>query len=245
MKNLIKQLLRKVLIALRWDITKNIEYDRLTSSILKKQLTSTSNCIDVGCHKGEILDAIIQLAPDGIHYGFEPIPHLFKGLQKKYTSSNLHLYNCALSDKEGRTTFNFVKSAPAYSGIKQRAYEEANPDIEVIEVDLKRLDAIIPENGTIDLIKIDVEGAEMGVLLGAYAILKKQSPILIFESGIGASDYYGTTPEMIYDYIVQELHYSLYTLKSFLKNDKGLALSEFTKIYQEKSDYYFVAKKDK
>jgi len=53
---MIKELIRKILIGLRIDLTKNIYYDRLTLKILDKVVKPNSNCIDIGCHKGEIMN---------------------------------------------------------------------------------------------------------------------------------------------------------------------------------------------
>ena len=116
--NLIKDTLREVLISLQLDLTKNLKYDRLTRAILKKSLKDNDNCIDVDCHKGEILDLMLAHAPNGKHYAFEPIPSLFDALKKKY-SHKAEVFPYALSDKSGETTFQLVKNAPAYSGIKE------------------------------------------------------------------------------------------------------------------------------
>lgn len=80
-----------------------------------------------------------------------------------------------MSDTSGKSSFQLVKNAPAYSGIKKRHYDISNPDIEEITVKLKTLDEIIPENEIIDFIKIDVEGAEFCVLKGGKNLLKKIS----------------------------------------------------------------------
>ena len=50
----IKNIIRGALNLLHIDLTKNLEYDRLTNAIMKKVLKVDSNCVDVGCHKGEI-----------------------------------------------------------------------------------------------------------------------------------------------------------------------------------------------
>src|SRR4051812_13194549 len=117
----IKDLVRKSLNALHLDITKNLKYDRLTKVIISGVVTPDSICIDVGCHKGEILDLLLRQAPKGHHYAFEPIPDLFNDLVIKYGDKN-HIFSYALADKEGTTTFQFVRNAPAYSGLKQRKY---------------------------------------------------------------------------------------------------------------------------
>ena len=236
----LKRYIRSFLNVIHLDISKNIEYDRLTKAIIKRTLKSNSNCVDVGCHKGEILDFFIKYAPNGQHYGFEPIPDLFKSLKDKYTDkANILPY--AISNEEGESTFKFVKNAPAYSGLNLREYNVKSPDIEEIRVELKTLDEIIPTNLKIDLIKIDVEGGEFDVLKGAKNLLLRDKPTIIFECGLGASDYYGTNPADIYQFITNEAGLRISTLKSFIKGNQPLSQSNFENLFYRKVEYYFVA----
>ncbi|MDP1727763.1 MAG: FkbM family methyltransferase [Bacteroidota bacterium] len=207
---------------------------------MKKVINTGSNCIDVGCHKGEILDTIIKQSPKGKHFAFEPIPYLYDHLMTKY-SLQASIYPYALSDSSGTTTFQLVKNAPAYSGIKRRSYQVETPDVEEITVVLKTLDEVIPQDIKIDLIKIDVEGGEYGVLKGAKNLLKQSKPVIIFESGLGASDYYGTKPADLYNYITLDIGLKISTLKSFIKQGKALSLAEYEKDFNTNSEYYFIA----
>lgn len=238
----IKSLLRYILNFIHFDITKNLEYDRLTKLIMRRVINNNSNCIDVGCHKGEILESILKYSPEGKHYAFEPIPYLFHQLEKKYKRKAL-IYPYALSDKAGESSFQFVKNAPAYSGIKKRKYAIAKPDIEEIKVELRTLDEIIPGDTKIDFIKIDVEGGEYGVLKGAKKLLKSSQPIVVFECGMGASDYYGTNPKELYKFITKEVGLKVSTLKSYIKNNKPLTLNDFDYCFKTNKEYYFVAHK--
>lgn len=222
------------------DLTKNLEYDRLTKCIMKRCIHPQSNCIDVGCHKGEILDVILTLAPKGQHFAFEPIPVLFRQLQEKY-KHKATIYPYALSDVNGTSSFQFVKNAPAYSGIHKRKYNTATPDIEQIHVELKTLDKLIPMDTRIDFIKIDVEGGEFGVLKGARDIIKKWQPFIIFESGLGASDYYGTKPEELFLFLTSETQLKISTLKAFIKKAPALKQTEFEAHFNKNTEYYFIA----
>jgi FkbM family methyltransferase len=235
-----KNLLRSAFNFFHLDVTKNLEYDRLTKLVIKKVVTPNTNTIDVGCHKGEILDMILAISPNGKHFGFEPLPHLNKNLQEKY-KGKATILPYALSDTEGTSTFNFVKNAPAYSGIKKRKYATDNPDVEEIEVELKRLDEVIPTDIKIDLIKIDVEGAEFMVLKGAKELLLKNKPAIIFECGIGASEFYGTNPVELYTYLTKEVGLKLSLLKSFIHNKPALTQQEFETCYNTNKEYYFIA----
>ena len=236
----LKDSIRELLIDLHLDLTKNLEYDRLTRVILKKSLSTNHNCIDIGCHKGEILDLMLMYAPDGKHFGFEPIPYLFEKLETKYKGLAT-IYPYALSNESGTTEFNLVKNAPAYSGIKERKYDIKNPEIEKIQVAVKTLDEVIPQDQKVHFIKIDVEGGEFGVLKGASQLLKKNQPIILFECGKGGSDYYGTKPNELYDFISTEIGLKIYTLKSFIKKDKALSSAQFVNHFESNKEYYFVA----
>ncbi|HLW40126.1 MAG TPA: FkbM family methyltransferase, partial [Brumimicrobium sp.] len=194
------------------------------------------------CHKGEILDLMLTYAPHGKHYGFEPIPYLFENLKEKY-GKKATIFPYALSFESGTTTFNFVKNAPAYSGIKKRKYDVKTPNIEQIEVDVKTLDELIPIEQEINFIKIDVEGGEFDVLKGAKSLLQKNKPILLFECGKGASDFYGTQPSDIFQYINQEIGLKIYTLKSFIKQQQALSEAAFVNHFETNKEYYFVASK--
>lgn len=235
----IKQFFRRTLNYLHLDVTKNLAYDRLTLLIMKKVLHADANCIDVGCHKGEILDAIIELAPNGKHFAFEPIPSMFGELTLKF-EGKATIYPFALSDNAGTATFNHVKNAPAYSGLEKRDYAVSEPEIERITVEVRRLDDLIPRTQRIDFLKIDVEGGEFGVLKGARELLTTHQPVLLFECGLGASNHYGTQPKELFQYL-EKIGYAIFLLKDFVHNKSGLNQAEFEAVYMENKEYYFVA----
>ena len=236
----VKDILREILINLHLDLTKNLEYDRLTRVILKRFIKQNHNCVDVGCHKGEILDLMLKYSPEGKHYAFEPIPYLFETLKDKY-NHKATLYPYALSYRSGSTTFHLVKNAPAYSGIMKRKYDIKNPEIVEIKVELKTLDELIPVDEKIHFIKIDVEGGEFGVLKGAQKLLERNKPIVLFECGKGASDYYGTEPEDIHHFLTNEIGLEVFTLKSFIKSQPSLDVTAFANHFNANDEYYFVA----
>ena len=240
---MLKQLIKKALITLRIDLTKNIHYDRLTLKILDKVVGKDSNCIDIGCHKGEILEEILKRSPDGEHYAFEPIPSFFEELQLKFDSTKIHLRDIALSDNTGETTFNYVLDAPAYSGLRKRDYAIKEPRIEEITVKLDKLDHVLPEDYQVSLIKLDVEGAEFNVLRGAEKTLMTKKPVVIFEFGLGASDHYDVTAETFHQYLSGKCGFNIYLLKDFVKNGLSLNEEKFTEIYEKNTEYYFVASK--
>lgn len=240
---MIKNILRELFIYFHIDITKNLKYDRLTRKIMKQFLRKDFNCIDVGCHKGEILDLMLKYAPKGKHYAFEPLPHLFQQLVINY-KGKAQIFPFALSTEVGQTTFQFVKNAPAYSGLKNRRYDVAKPDIEEISVEINTLDTLIPADQKIDFIKIDVEGGELGVMKGGVNLLKNSQPTIVFECGKGASDYYGTSATDLYSFLSDEIGLNIYTLDAFINGKKYLTSSEFEHYFNSNEEYYFIASKN-
>lgn len=220
--------------------TQNYKYDLQTLELIKKYCNKNSNCIDIGCYKGDIMDWYLRYASNGKHFGFEPIPYLYTDLTKKYNSKECSLYNLALSDKAGVVEFNYVKSDPGYSGFQEREYRTNREIIEKIQVKTKKLDDIIPINISIEFIKIDVEGAEFLVLKGAKQLIKRCKPIIVFEFEKAAGGYYGTTPEKMYKFF-DDIGFSISTMENYLNNESVLNLEMFCDQFENRYNYYFVA----
>jgi FkbM family methyltransferase len=236
---MLKQTIKNVLRFLHLDVTKNLKYDRLTAQIVKQVVKKDSICIDIGCHLGEILNLIIKSAPHSNHYAFEPLPNFYNHIKQNF---KVNVYPYALSNATGTIDFNYVENAPEYSGLKQRDYFGIKePEVTIIKVEMEKLDNVIPESTKIDLIKIDVEGAEYGVLLGAKQTILRSKPLIIFEFGLGASNHYGTQPEDIYELLVHQCDMKLYTLQEYVKSGNSFDQKSFVSNYHNKSDYYFLA----
>lgn len=214
------------------------KYDYETIEVVKKTLTKKSNWVDIGAHKGHILRELLSVAPDGNSFAFEPIPNLYKGLESKY-GKKVKVYDTALSDQKGEKTFTLFVDRPALSGFNKHV-TEGDYITETLTVKVDKLDNIIDPSIHIDLIKIDVEGAEMEVLKGAERILKNSRPIILFEFGAGGIGAYDTTPEMIYDYLT-DCGLVLSTLDYFLTRKQHFNNTEFLGQYTKGYNYFFIA----
>lgn len=238
MMPILKDILRKTLLFLKLDLTRNLRYDRLANQIYQRLIMPGMNTIDVGAHKGEVLEFLVSLGRGGSHFAFEPIPQLAAQLRSKFPKVDVH--ECALASKPGMVTFQYVRNAPAYSGLRKRSYAVKHPDIEEISVQCKRLDEVIPLDLKIDLIKIDTEGAELEVLKGAAELLKRHTPALLFEFGLGSSEYYEAGPDDLFTYL-ESLHYRIFSLPAFLKGEPAYSAEAFRAVYRTNEEYYFIA----
>jgi len=236
-KTFAKALLKRSPIAL----TQNHRYDRQTALILRRALNSNSNCVDVGCHKGEILELMIKHAPQGTHRGFEPIPVLAQKLATRFQSNpQIIIRQVALSNQEGASDFNYVTSNPSYSGLIKRDYDRTGEEDTSIRVKTVRLDDEVPLGTRIDLLKIDVEGGELLVLEGAQRLLAEQRPLVIFEHGLGASEHYGSTPAKIYE-LLSHAGLRVSTLSGFLSDGPALTVHQLRLLFEQRKEYYFIA----
>jgi FkbM family methyltransferase len=214
-------------------------YDFQTTNVINKVLKPDSNFIDIGAHKGHILRELIKAAPDGKGYAFEPIPPLFEKIKKLY-GKKVAMYNLALSDEKGEAEFAYVVDRPAISGLKERTVEGEDYHTKKIKITIDTLDSIIPPDVQIDLVKIDVEGAELGVLKGGVNTLRRCKPYILFEFGLGAADLYNTTPEMVYD-LLESCGLSVSTLEYFLKGRQPFDRGEFIGQYKKAYNFFFIA----
>ena len=236
-----KDFLKKIVKALPFAFTKNQRYDRLTKRVISKVCHIDSNCADVGCHKGEILDLFLAASPQGQHFGFEPIPVLYKNLREKYASHpNCRFFDIALSNRQGTSSFNYVVSNPSYSGLLKRRYDRPNEEDTQITVITETLDDIWPPDLRLDILKIDVEGGEQMVLEGARETIIRWKPTVIFEHGLGASDIYGSTPAQVFT-LLEDCGLRIFLLENFLGGGAPLSAEGFSKQFYERQNYYFVA----
>jgi FkbM family methyltransferase len=177
---------------------RNRRDDAATRSLLPVALPDGATGIDVGANNGSVLHDIVRVSPSGRHIAFEPVPALRADLERRFPGVDVRGEAC--SDRSGTSSFTVVTPEPALSGLRERAGLEPYADgLQRIGVDVVRLDDVIDEDLPVAFLKIDVEGAEVGVLRGAQQLLRRHRPTVVFEHGIGGADVYGDTSEELWD----------------------------------------------
>lgn len=95
----------------------------------------------------------------------------------------------------------------------------------------------LPDGYAPALIKIDVEGAELGVLRGARATLAAHHPLVAFEHGLGSADHYGTGPDDVHD-LLTGLGYRIFDLQGSGPYDR----TAFARAFHTASRVNFLAR---
>ncbi|MEP9366391.1 FkbM family methyltransferase [Xanthobacter sp. VNH20] len=136
---------------------------------------------DIGANHG--LFTFFLLRQNVRVLAFEPNPHLVRILRYRFPDAirrgDLRLFDCALSDAEGQATLHVPKGFSPLATL-DGALAAADVEMETVAVPLRRLDAAVRED--ISFIKLDVEGHEARVLLGADGLLRANLPSLLVEA---------------------------------------------------------------
>jgi FkbM family methyltransferase len=210
------------------------DHERLVA-LLAELLEPGSDCLDVGAHEGAVLREIVRLAPGGGHVAWEPLPAFARRLRAEFPS--VEVREAALSDRAGERDFAHLVGAPGWSGFVARPVPGGGP-VETIRVRCERLDDALPEGIAPAFIKIDVEGAEEEVLLGATETLRRHRPVVAFEHGLGSADHYGTTPARIHELLAGQLGYRIHGLDG----DGPYDSDRFAEIFSRGERVNFVAR---
>lgn len=214
-------------------------YDRQTVEVMRRLLHPDSSCIDLGAHRGAILQHMVAIAPAGTHHAFEPIPHLAAELRQRFPRVRVH--QVAVADSAGQTDFQYVENAPAYSGLRRRLYDRPDPIVITMSVTAVALDDVIPADQAIAFMKIDIEGGEYHALKGAVNTIRRSRPAIVFEASSRSTGQYGVTATDMYDLITQTFEYQVSTMSRWLNQLDPFALREFCSNWDKGPEYYFIA----
>lgn len=151
-------------------------YQRELAALLRRRLRSDAVCIDGGAHIGVISVLLASLCPTGRVYAFEPVPETSVHLEHNLAANgitNVTVERLALYREDGEITLAFDESYPGGSHIGEGKCRVATT----------RLDSWVQSRGLdrLDLLKLDVEGAEPAVLDGAEETLRRFRPLTVVE----------------------------------------------------------------
>lgn len=145
--------------------------------------------IDGGAYYGDISQRFLRLFPCATIYAFEPQPDTFLVLKNNVGGfPNVRVFNLALSSSGGSADF-YTNYKPYTSSLLPRSYwgekyhaEQTQPvgscKVNLVTLDQWARDARIED---VDIIKLDVQGAELEALHGSTELLKTCVKLVFLE----------------------------------------------------------------
>ena len=161
--------------------------DQLAALLVVSLCRSGHVFVDVGAHIGSITAGARRNSRPSKIVAVEAIPERAASLRRRFP--DVEVAQCAVGESDGSEVAFFVNAAQ--SGYSTLAREEG---LREIKVALRTLDSVLGGHA-VDVIKIDIEGGELGALRGAVNVLSTHRPTVMFESapGCGSRLGYSTT----------------------------------------------------
>jgi FkbM family methyltransferase len=214
-------------------LTKDAQYDVELVEVMRRVLEPTSCCVDAGAHTGRLLAAMVELAPRGQHLAFEPLPACAGVLRERFPG--VEVRQQALGDVPGTMPFRAVPGELAeFSGFSRRPWDTYPEDgIDLIDVEVVRLDDVVPADRVVRLLKVDVEGAELPLFEAAERVLRRDRPFIGFENS--------TDPALIHGYLVDEIGLRLSLLHEWLDGGPPMSRERFLEQALGEHHYFFLA----
>jgi len=159
------------------------------TDVLLHEINVGMTILDIGANLGyyALLEAR-QIGPEGKVYAVEPVPNNFRFLCDSVQINNLNdrieTFPFALSSQNGKQSLYLSKLSNLNSLYAQGAQTKQAMTGETIEVETQDLATFVQGKRDIDLIRMDIEGAEVDVLnsLAELCERSKMRPKVIFET---------------------------------------------------------------
>lgn len=162
-------------------IEKYGEFSHLEAKLFEQICKNGDIVFEVGANIGAHTINLAKLVGNGFVFAFEPQRMVFQSLCANLALNsipNVFAFQEAVSDKNGTIVipeYDFSKNNN-FGGINIENAKKGTP------VHMQKLDNFVDKIDRLKLLKIDVEGMEIGVLKGAKELVKKFKPIIYVEN---------------------------------------------------------------
>jgi FkbM family methyltransferase len=219
-----------------------IANDQLATTLITKICGSGKSFVDVGAHIGSIIALVRHNDPSIKIVAIEAIPQKVLDLRRRFPFVELH--GCAVGETTGEIPFFIDTKRSGYSSLARPTEIDQKAKLQIM-VPIDKLDNLV-KAADVDAIKIDVEGAELGVLRGALDILGRCRPIVMFESGPSANDGLGYTKDDMLDFF-DSMGFAVVVPNRVAHNDEGLSTAGFVEshLYPRRTTNYFAIPRER
>jgi len=136
----------------------------------------TGCVLDIGANIGN--HALYFSEVFGRVLAFEPHPHTYKLLElNAMFRKNVETWPIGLGASSARA--RIVENPLNLGG--SRISDRIEEDASVFNIEVRRVDDVVRDVDSVEMIKLDVEGHELDVLRGAWETIDRHQPVIIFE----------------------------------------------------------------
>lgn len=216
------------------------------------KLTPGTHFLDIGANVGQTLLSF-RSEYDNPYWGFEPNPicnYYLEELIKLNGFKEARILPIGLAAEDSLVKFyskSGIDTGATIISDFRHGYYVAD---EVKYVPVFSLDHLALDFGTISLIKIDVEGAELGVVRGMINLIKQHQPVIICE----VLDYHSEDSQALAQgnanslvELIKQMEYSIHRIdhatdKLEFQEVQEIKLKRFDDSSYDQNDYVFLPK---
>lgn len=190
--------------------------------VCKRHLKPDSVFVDIGANQGEFSLFAAKRVTQGKVIALEPRTQMFAQLKENLELNrlrNIELLNCGCSDTS-RMAELYGSSRPELNQARNEGlaslYSGERRDTPLETITLRTFDEIADELkfARVDMMKIDVEGAELPVLRGAARTLRAHKPHLLLEISEDNFTAAGYRKEDLFDFL-SEFDYKIFAIRYY------------------------------
>ena len=191
-------------------------YDRATSDVVLSHLSPGGTFVDIGANVGwfTLLASKFYREKGGRVFSFEPQADIFQNLTRSVAANGFELIatvHClALGDRNGE--IQMIDAGSNSGGSSIVAPELGRPEFETVQI--RRFDDVIPKLERVDIVKMDIEGAEPLFFRGAENFVRAHRPAIVSEVAVRKLRTVSGTDAPSYIQSVVDLGYTARKLSS-------------------------------
>ncbi|MER2541396.1 MAG: FkbM family methyltransferase [Azonexus sp.] len=180
-------------------------------------LGKDQDVIDLGFNIGIQAELLLALT-SGKVFGFEASRRIYEHAAERFAGQGrVQLFNVAVADRSGFAEFIDTDHWGAGSLKHTAGMDHCGVGEHFLrtEVELARLDDLLPDADNIGLIKLDIEGAELSAMEGAKTLIRRNRPWMVMEYCHNALSFefrgQPISSRTLYDY-AREIDYKVYNI---------------------------------